>query len=689
MLKKRFKINSLSNKKENTKDFNNKISINNFKENLDKVENSHKILLNKIRTNSITGRSKKKSKFFIKINLKKRIRLKPNINISQKDENNKDNTNSTLNFKNEKYKNKSCDNIILHYYNFNEAKNEINKQNLLKEKLNINNEIINSIPLNIEYFKKLTKNSFIKKCLENKKRKNINKNNKYDYYKNIFTYSERFYHNNSKKNIRYLLNNNGSVKYDKEDINSNSMISFFNNENIKNNVSCENILNNKTNTKYKKENILNNKTHKEYSKTKDNFLISTYEDKKINLFKQSINNINKNQKENENEKIQKKIFLKDKQEFFIYTNKHKNINKNEDIIKFIQNNNDSKENEKVIQNDNSTKNTNEIFSKIKRLSKIHLNNKYERDSLNNIFYNGNNNININKSISQKDLIDNINKSNKLVKLNLKNILRNEKRKDRNHSLRDENFSNYINSQNSFSVMQTNNIKDINKKNNDKNSNTNKTNIKNKSNKTDRINLLKKIKKLNNKPISKLNHLDKENEDIKEELLLYKRKKKRFNTVSFLSKKFKNLLKFNFKENVNVEFNDHSNKLELQNLKNIINEENIRINKRLFLRHKSITEIYLQLFFKNNENKKDEHVNLFKFHKTKFRKRKTKHEITFKEFIKKEEENIESRKESEDDEEKKSAWEERFDLFKKYVHKLKEMSNEEFMEDTFRFIKKEE
>ena len=83
---------------------------------------------------------------------------------------------------------------------------------------------------------------------------------------------------------------------------------------------------------------------------------------------------------------------------------------------------------------------------------------------------------------------------------------------------------------------------------------------------------------------------------------------------------------------------------------------------------------------------------------KFIKRKSKREINFKQFLKREKEEEKKEKERkkenanhinkiayEDD--KENDWEIRFNMFKQYIAKLKKMSNEEFREDTLKFIKK--
>ena len=255
-------------------------------------------------------------------------------------------------------------------------------------------------------------------------------------------------------------------------------------------------------------------------------------------------------------------------------------------------------------------------------------------------------------------------------------------------------------------METNNINNTNKKNKDNNNitninriiianksnNSNKSSKSNETNKTNKTNSIEPTKILNNKNnkinkhLSKFNSLNKRNKYFQDNLIIKERKK--YNSISFLSKKKSNSLYFNIKENENGVIHEYSQKLKYQKLTNKINKENIRFNKRLFKRHKSIIQNYFQLFFRYDENKKNEHINLgnslIKL------KRKTKQDITFKDYLKKEDESIESKNESENNEENdERGWEARFKVFKKYINKLKKMSDEEFLKDTLKFIKQEE
>jgi hypothetical protein len=126
------------------------------------------------------------------------------------------------------------------------------------------------------------------------------------------------------------------------------------------------------------------------------------------------------------------------------------------------------------------------------------------------------------------------------------------------------------------------------------------------------------------------------------------------------------------------------------------DKNININKDIgpMRRHKSIVHNYFQLFFKE-DFANDGHNNERDFYwkKKNFNKKKKSKERTFKDFLKynKFEEKDHGTSSvtihEENDDDKENDWEERFNQFKKYIKKLKNMTNEEFINDTMKFIKK--
>ena len=627
MLKIGIKLNSKINKDEIKKEYKNQ--INNLKTYLDIVEkNKEKNFLN-FQTSSTNGI--KKNKKYIKIKLKRSKDNKLDIKsyLFKNEENNKN-------------KNKSCDNIIYHYYNFDEAANEIIKQNLLKEKINkIYNNCLYSIPIDNEYIKKLKfKNSFINKCIsneQNKDRKRKNNDNIQEFNK-ILMNSDRFSENKVKTSVKCIFNNI-SMKKEKDNVNLNQFYNSQNNEKIVNN--------NKNNSLAEK----NNENSLNFSNRNNaNTLNDIYNKKKMNKFKIVY----------KNEKIQEKFY--DKYQSGIFSkNRNKKFNKNGDIIKLIQN---KKDNEKKISN-KEEKNKIENYSKIK-LSKNNIKdiikkekdiNKIENDSqTSSDFYESKDEINSsNCMISNSSSLTNSNYINKIKKKLNEEIMNKENKKNKENKINNE---------------------DIIKKD--------------KENRVNKINNPYKANLLISNPISSYCSLNQGNmKNIKKSI---KRRIKRYNSISFLSKKEK------YKHNFNREsfsFFDFSQKIKQQGINSIINKDNFNIIKS-YKRHNSISQNYLQLFFKNDNKKNNLYKNIKV--KRKYHKRKTKRELTFKEFIKDEEEEEEESfekdiKESEsikDEEEfKENKWEAKFNVFKDYIQKLKKMSNEEFIKDTLKFIEKYE
>ena len=635
MLKKGIKLNSKINKDEIKNEYNNQ--INNLKEYLDILENNKQKNFLYYQTSS-TNRVKKNKKK-IKITLKKSKDKKLDIRsyLFKNDENNKTSKiiyNENIN-KNQN-KNKSCDNILFHYYNFDKATNEIIKQNLLKEKINKNYNSLYAIPINNEYIKKLKfKNSFINKCIYNiknkdKKRKN---NDQIQEFNKILMNSERFSKNNTKTSVKCLFNKI-SISKEKEDINLNPLLNSQNYDNI--------IKNKKNNIEEKNnENNENNKLNLNISDRNNvNFLNDIYNNKKMNKFKLVY----------KNEKIQDKIYFNKKYQSGIFSEKRdKKFNKNGDILKLIQN---KKEEGKI---DNK-----EEQNKIKNYSKIKLSKS-----------------NINELIKEEKYVKNNNK------------IENNSQTDsdfNDSSLSDSNYINKENKANNKEIINKKNIKDKNKK--DKEDKTSKINNINKQNKSNILiyNSISRFHSLNEKKGKIIRNNIKNN--IKNNI---EKRIKRFNSISFLSK--------NYKHNFNREsfsFNDFSQKSQKQSINYMINK-NIKFNKS-YTRHRTIAQNYVQLFFKDDKKNNNIFKNKISV-KMKFHKRQSKQEVTFKDFFKQEEgeeliennENDKNESESIKDEEefKENNWEAKFNIFKDYIQKLKKMSDEEFIEDTLKFIKKGE
>ena len=171
-----------------------------------------------------------------------------------------------------------------------------------------------------------------------------------------------------------------------------------------------------------------------------------------------------------------------------------------------------------------------------------------------------------------------------------------------------------------------------------------------------------------------------------------RKMKRHNSIPRL--KNHNNSYFLEKRDTLIEISNE--KLDYQNITKELNKSLLKYQR--IKRHNSICQNYLQLFFKKRrENKNDNMYDKYR-KRRKFIKRKSKRDINFKQFLKREKEEEKKEKERkkenanlnkikyEDD--KENDWEIRFNMFKQYIAKLKKMSNEEFREDTLKFIKKD-
>ena len=600
ILKNSYKYNNLTTKNEIKNEYFNK--MNNIKEFLNVLKiKKEKNFLKNIKTNSAVNI--KNNKNIIKIKLKTHKKLNINPSLFEKDENNKIMNNISKKEKIKKYK--SNDDVIFHFYNFNEASNEIEKQNLLKGPLinKMKDNFLSSFPLNSDYLKKIKfNNNFVKKRLEQKKIKSKKKIDKNNYEKNL--YDSAFFIKNNNKSLKYLLNNN---KFENEkDSYSILNLKIYENKNnmnlnFQNNNNNNNIKNNEQNNDKYKENK-NDYNNNDKNNNNLNEIISS--NKKFTHF--LINN--------KNIKIEEKIYFKDKYQSIENTNQKQN--KNEDIINYIQSPIQKENKEKSTIPDNIKK-LEEKSEKFEKLPKIRLKiyaktniypNKYNSKNLNKLF--------LNESTDESKSFQG-DKSSSSFSFDSPNILKVKKHRKSN----------------------------------------------------------KKIKESNKSLNSEGKHPDKRNI-------------KRFNTISFV--KINNKSFFNSKNNIlfdslNLSPYKRSSIKDLNNNIHIENEGKIR-------RRHSISQNYLQLFFKNKlvkENKSKRQS----FIRRRFKKRKTTKELTFKEFLQKEKEEYykieEEKPEIKNEEIQGSIWEDKFNQFKDYVHKLKEMSNDEFIKDTFKFIKKDE
>ena len=417
MLNKGYKSNSLINLKEIKEEYNNQIKIIKYYLETSKINND-KFFSNNYHSIS-TGRNKNKYIIKLKNNLVNKDTIKNMLNNE--------------NDKNDKIKNKSCDNFIFRYYNFNEASQDLNKQNLIKLKLNH----ITSIPFDKALIEKIKlKNSFIKRCVEIKNNKNkINKNIENEFNR-MLNYSECISKNNNlTTNVRCLLNNRASINEEKGQfgfypINNKRKLRISKTSRVKSAFNLHNKM---------KQSISNNELINNNKKKTNNSVNNIFKKNNNNNLK-DINNrrsINKIEyKSNKKEILQDNINPKNRQQFSIFSeNKNKKYNLNEDIINLLKS---KKESQKI---NEDTEN-----SKSKRNSKINLNN-----------FNNNNNI------SEENNLKN-------------NIFKEESKADnldiysKNESLKEQANNELIFSQNdNSSSLNINNFNiDVNNKNNNKN-----------------------------------------------------------------------------------------------------------------------------------------------------------------------------------------------------------------------------
>ena len=331
ILKKGYKYNVLSNKNEIKKEYFNKIK--NVKEILTLVKNEkEKELLYKCKTNSPNIIKTKKNFITIKLTSHKKLN---NPNLFEKEENN----NLTSNENKIKIKkNKSCDDVIFHFYNFNEASNEIQKQNFLKDQLinQFNYNYLISTSLSNDFFRKIEhKNNFVKKYILQKKtknEKNIKEKNDILSNSNLST--------NNKINSNYINNKFGTEKETYKTL----KLHTYENKN-KLNINLQNNLIEKNNKKYNHSDNNNDNKNNENDKL-NNKRYENDSDDRNNSFNNNKNEIisNHNNKNhffinNKNVNIQEKIYFQNK--YQLAENNNKKYNKNEDIINYIQCNNKS------------------------------------------------------------------------------------------------------------------------------------------------------------------------------------------------------------------------------------------------------------------------------------------------------------------------------------------------------------
>ena len=552
--------------------------------------------------------------------------------------------------------NKSVSNDnLFHYYNFDDVSFEIKKKKLRNGNLDkqINIKFIKQPYFNENFIQKINfQNSLIKNFKENDKNtsneisQNKSKENDFNKMINIS--------NSSKKNSAMInvinLKSSQILLPEKKQINS------YKTKSVKN-YSSNNIysLDNIYILKSKNNLAINSKTKNETNKELNKNLSS------INILSRKSEYINNSD----------------------YKYKNMNLPKNKLKLKTIKNSFEDKKEEKLKPNRNNNLNNNN-----------NNNNKYS-----NIFHEKRNKI-YNKNDDIINLIKrkNINKfmnEQEEIKKNENNIIKISDNSIENDSTIKENNTNSVNN---YKI----NIKNNNKK--DSKINFNKEEYSNENSiyhfddiSTIKINFQNDI----NNNIESRNKMFKRNNSLNQEQegKLNKREFVRYNSISYFPKKKVNFLivkepkilkdfngKLNYKD-INKEIK--SNMAKIMNI--------IKSNSPM-RRHKSIAQNYFELFFKHNfgndininSNERD-----FFWKKKKFNKRKKRKERTFKDFLKyskieeKEKDNATSSvnilEENEDD--KENDWEERFNQFKIYIKKLKNMTNEEFINDTMKFIKK--
>ena len=605
MIKKGYETNTLINKNEIKKEYKNEII--NLKEYLENIKNNNiKNIINNFNINSLV--KDKNINNYTKIKLQKKRKIYN--------------------------KNKSCNNPFFHFYNFNEASIQINKQNSEKEKYqrNLNNNFFFSIPLDYKHIPKIKfKNTFIKRCFECNNKIAKNKNNENEFNK-ILNYSEYISKNNNNSiiSVKCLLNNNDSIRSKKEQIYSYSTIEHkFIKTKISRACSSNNLIKKKNN--YSVDN--NSLENKEKNEKNISFLNMS---NKTNYFNDNNkNNIIKNNRKNGNnsKRIKEKPYRREinKNIGFLSYNKLKIHNKNKDILNYIKNDNNKINKETISKQRSSSKND------LVNENKINKNAEYKKEY----------------KLSKNEFME---LKKKFKEYEIDELYSDkEKHNDDLYSLKEDSEDS------SFSK---------NSKNNSKSNNNNSSN--------------------NNSIINKI-------------FTRYKSiDKKFFNTIKsqrkmkkyFSIPRIKNHNNSHFLEKSDSLFESPKEKLDYQTISKELNESLLKFkgNKR----QNSISQNYLQLFFKQTlENKND---NMYdKYRKLKFVKRMSKREVNFKQFLKKEKEKEKKEREKENashvnkiiyEDDKESDWEIRFNVFKQYIDKLKKMSNEEFREDTLKFIKKD-
>ncbi len=540
-------------------------------------------------------------------------------------------------------KNRSCEYPFFHFYNFDEVSLEINNQNSEKEKFikTIYNDLVNSIDNEIIPKIKYV-NEFTKRYLEEQKYRDlINKEN--EMILNNF-YSRLMYCIN---NINNNITNNEFIKGDIEKFFLSSA-----DQNIFNlPFPISNLING--NNSFYNNIIMNNK----FKRTLNNF------HNKKNSFSNTINRFGMKTNSKNSETLNEKD-SKDNTLFLDHLrNKiNRKMNKNNDISSYIDN---------------------RSITKNEQLPEQQVNSLYSLDKETN-----NNDNNNKKTFSEieariKEIFDygfgpRKGKKKKKIKNINNNIDNNNNANNDEMNYLEKNSSSLVSSD--FSSSDENN---------------------------------------NNNEIYKRNNSINGNEKRKKK---YFRNKKRENSMSYL-KNLKNkkneILSIDNRKNYNRTRKKYDPKL----LNKIFNKNKFALKRKD--KPVSPSQNYLQLFFKYDDNNissgfHNKFEKLFK--KKKFVKKKAHKEMTFKDFLmkakeeekKRKEEEKEEKEEKEEEEEKEEKdekdekdkknekneknevkekknkiWENKFNSFKDYISKMKQMNSDQFIFDTFKFIQDEE
>ena len=542
----------------------------------------------------------------------------------------------------------SNDNILFHYYNFDDIFLEIKKQKLRKGNLNKN--------MNIKFIKKPYFNdNFIKKInFQNSSIRNFKENGKN-------TTNEKSQNNSKENDFNKMINiSNDSKK-------NSAMISVIN-------LNSNQILL----PEQRQIKSYNTKNNKNYSSNHVYYLDNIYAFKPNN--KLEISSKSKNEITKEKNKNLSSINLLSKKSEYInnsdYKNKNMNLTKNKLKLKTIKNSSEEKNEEKLITNKNNNNNNNNIFHQ-KKEKNFHKN----EDIIN--------------LIKSKKSTKNLNKQEEIEK-NENNIIKISNNSIENDSSGNDSINkvNNINNDNNYKIKCKTNKKNDSKSKLNKEEYSSKNSIFN----LDDINTIKmNIQNDINNNIESRNKMFKRNNslNLEQNSKLKKRDMVRYNSFSYFAKKKMNLLIIKEPKILKV-FNGKLNYKNINKDLKIYIAKNMNIikNNSPVRRHKSIAQSYFQLFYKKNfVNEGNNNERDFFWKKKNFNKKKKSKERTFKDFLKynkiEEKDNgtssITIHEEIDDD--KENDWEERFNQFKKYIKKLKNMTNEEFINDTMKFIKK--